>query len=268
MQQGAMSMTRRVSTRRIAAMALLTLGLVGGGCLAQQASNGEANVAIDELLLFFPAKYPEGNWSPKDLQFEDVWFEASDGTKSHGWWCLAEKPRAVVLIAHGNGGHVAWRADWLRYLQTELNVSAFMFDYRGYGRSDGRPSVEGILEDARAARSKLRDLAGVEDDQIVLMGESLGGAVVIQLAAESSPRALVLQSAFSSLRDVADFHYPAPVLISHGTADTIVPFSSGKKLFNAANEPKTLVEVADADHNNALTPEYLDKLDQFVSDLE
>lgn len=242
--------------------------------------------SVDELLLFFPAKFPNGNWTPKDLRYQDVFFAATDGTKLHGWYCHADNPRAVVLAAHGNAGHVASRAPWLRYLQTRAKVSVFMFDYRGYGRSEGTPTVEGAIQDATAARVKLCELANVKDSEMLLMGESLGGAIVVQLAAKSPPRGLILQSTFSSLRDVADVHYPklswlvprnkldsatqiavsrGPLLQSHGTADRTIPFSLGQKLFQAANEPKQFVAIDNADHNNWLTDAYLRRLDEFIT---
>ena len=164
--------------------------------------------SLDELLLFFPAKHPAGNWEPRGLTFQDVAFESKDKTKLHGWYCPCEKPRAVVLLAHGNAGNVATRAAWLSYLQTKLRVSTFLFDYRGYGKSDGVPTAEGVLDDARAAMTKLCELTQLKDSNIVVMGESLGGAIAVQLAAERAPRGLILQSTFSSLRDVADVHYP------------------------------------------------------------
>jgi fermentation-respiration switch protein FrsA (DUF1100 family) len=242
--------------------------------------------SIDELLLVFPSKFPNGNWEPKDLQFEDVFFTAEDKTKLHGWYCPATNPRAVVLIAHGNAGHVASRAPWLRYLQTRAKVSVFMFDYRGYGRSEGIPSVEGAIQDARAARAKLCDLAAIKDSDMLLMGESLGGAIVVQLAADSPPLGLILQSTFSSLRDVADVHYPklswlvprnkldsatqivryhGPLLQSHGNKDRTIPFSSGDKLFRSANDPKQFVAIENAGHNNWLTDAYLKRLDEFIT---
>lgn len=242
--------------------------------------------SIDELLLFFPTKFPSGEWKPKDLQFQDVFFAAEDETKLHGWYCPANDPRAVVLVAHGNAGHVASRAPWLRYLQTQAKVSVFMFDYRGYGRSEGTPSVAGAIKDAKAARAKLCEIAGVKNSEMLLMGESLGGAIVIQLAADSPPRGLILQSTFSSLRDIADIHYPklswlvpsnklnsvskivlyrGPLLQSHGNADRTIPFSSGEKLFHSANEPKQFVTIDHADHNNWLTDAYLKQLDGFLA---
>ena len=140
---------------------------------------------IDELLLFFPSKFPSGNWNPEGLRFEDIYFSAIDGIELHGWYCPCDKPRAVLLLAHGNAGHIASRAPWLRYLQSKASLSLFIFDYRGYGRSKGTPTVEGVLKDATAARAKLRELANIKDSEMLLMGESLGGAFAIQLAADS-----------------------------------------------------------------------------------
>jgi uncharacterized protein len=249
---------------------------------------GAKRPSLDELLLFFPAQFPAGNWSPSGLRYQDVWFNAADKTRLHGWYCPCDHPRAIILIAHGNAGHVAFRTPWLRYLQSQARVATLMFDYRGYGRSEGAPTVEGILDDAKAARAKLRELAAIKDDEMLLMGESLGGAVVVQLAAESTPRGVILQSTFSSLKDVADVHFPrlswlvpqgklnsatqlaryhGPLLQSHGTADDTIPFGSGDKLFRAANEPKEFVEIPGAGHNNWLTAQYLTRLDQFFTRL-
>ena len=170
----------------------------------------------------------------------------------------------------------------------EARVAVFAFDYRGYGRSEGVPTVEGAFADGRAAREKLAELAGIRDSDIILMGESLGGAIVLQLAAESPPSGLILQSTFSSLRDIADVHYPAlswlvprtkldsaarirtykgPLLQSHGTADRTIPIASAKKLFEAAQEPKSFVEIPQADHNNWITEEYLKRMNEFIDSL-
>ena len=260
-------------------------------CLAQETKESDGSTkskpqSIDELLLFFPSKFPSGDWNPKDLQFKDVFFSAEDETKLHGWYCPSDNARAVLLLAHGNAGHIASRAPWLRYLQSRAKISVFIFDYRGYGRSEGTPTVEGAIRDATAARAKLRELAVVKDSEMLLMGESLGGAIVVQLAVDSPPRGLILQSTFSSLRDVADVHYPklawlvprnklesatqivryrGPLLQSHGNLDRTIPCSSGEKLFRAANEPKQFVTIENADHNNWLTDAYLKELDGFIT---
>ncbi len=241
--------------------------------------------SLDEQLLFFPTKYPSGNWNPTNLQFEDIYFQSEDGTKLHGWYCPCDKPRGVLLLAHGNAGNVSSRASWLRYLQNQAKLSVLIFDYRGYGRSEGVATVEGVLKDSQAARAKLCELAMVEPDQLILMGESLGGAIAIELAAEIAPRGLIVQSTFSSLRDMADVHYPrlswlvpvgklnsvdriskyrGPLLQSHGSLDRTIPFGLGQKLFQAANEPKQFVEIKQADHNDWLTDVYKRQLDEFI----
>lgn len=240
---------------------------------------------LDERLLFFPSKYPAGNWEPADLQFDDVVFESRDKTRLHGWYCPCENRRAVVLMTHGNAGHVADRAPLLRYLQSKAKVAVFIFDYRGYGKSEGTPTVEGVLDDARAARAQLRWMASIEDSEMLLMGESLGGAIAVQLAAESAPRGLILQSTFSSLREIADFHFPAlswlvpadklnscraiqrysgPLLQSHGTADRTIPIPLAEKLFAAGNEPKQFIRIPRAGHNNWITDDYLGHLSSFI----
>ncbi len=244
--------------------------------------------SLDELLLFFPVRYPSGNWRPEGLHFADVWFEADDRTRLHGWYCPCENPRAVILFAHGNAGNLSHRSRRLAHLQRHMRVTVLIFDYRGYGRSEGTPSVDGILRDARAARAFLSRQSGAKQSDIVLMGRSLGGAVVTQLAAEDPPRGLILESTFSSIKDVASKHYPhlawlvpsgklnsaaritrykGPLLQSHGDADRTIPFASATKLFRAANEPKQFIRIAGADHNDGQSGEYTRQLDRFISSL-
>jgi fermentation-respiration switch protein FrsA (DUF1100 family) len=254
---------------------------------SSQASRSKRTRAqsLDEKLLFFPAKYPEGDWQPAGLRFSDVWFTAADGVRIHGWFCPNENPRATVLYVHGNAGNITHRAEVMRLLQRRLRVSALIFDYRGYGRSEGVPTVEGILSDTRAARTFLAQSAGIKESDVVLIGNSLGGAVAVQLAAEHRPRALVLENTFSSLRDIASHHYPAlawlvsakklnsaeqiarykgPLLQCHGDADRTIPFVLGEKLFAAANEPKQFVRISNGDHNDWLPDEYYAALDALL----
>ncbi len=253
---------------------------------AQTPSTAQTNYTdLTSALLFFPEKYPAGNWTPRDLRFQDAWFKADDGTRLHGWLCKADQERGMIFFAHGNGGNIATRVPWLVYLQTHLKMSVFTFDYRGYGRSEGVPSIDGIIQDARAARRALRDASG-SDTNVFLMGESLGGAVVIKLAAEWPARGLILQSTFTSLRDMADAHYPllssivptntlnsgslmssihCPLLQSHGTSDRVIPFADGEKLFALANEPKEFIRLDGVGHNNWMTTEYLRRLNLFIT---
>jgi fermentation-respiration switch protein FrsA (DUF1100 family) len=244
--------------------------------------------ALDELLLFYPSRFPAGNWKPKVLQFEDVWFQAEDKVRLHGWYCVCDKPRAVLLYAHGNAGNLSHFASLMKYFQKKLRVTVLIFDYRGYGRSEGVATVQGILKDARAARAFLAQRAKVNAADIVLMGRSLGGAVAVTLAAEAPARGLILESTFSSFRDVAAHlqpnlawlvpgdklnsvgqiaRYKGPLLQSHGDADRTIPYELGRKLFQTAGEPKTFVKISRADHNSPASAEYYEQLDRFLGEL-
>jgi fermentation-respiration switch protein FrsA (DUF1100 family) len=225
-----------------------------------------------ERFLVFPASR-DGDWHPSGLNFEDVRFQAADGVALHGWFLEHPTPREVILFAHGNGGNLSHRAWLMERLRRELGVSVMIFDYRGYGKSEGLPDEPGILADARAARAWLARRTGKAEQDIVLMGESLGAAVLVDLAAKDGARGLVMQSTFSSLVDVAAYHYPwlpvrllmrtrmncmtkigqyhGPVLQCHGTADTIVPIQFGRRLHEAVPDPKKMwVEMHGLDHND------------------
>ncbi|MFK5956527.1 MAG: alpha/beta hydrolase [Planctomycetota bacterium] len=272
---------------------------VGCGCTASEGSlekssakvNQAAEVAVtpDEWFLFFPTTYPDGNWEPEGLDYADVWFRAEDNTPLHAWYFEHPNPKAVVLYAHGNGGHLAHRGSLMQYLRDSLGVSVLIFDYRGYGRSEGVPTVIGVLQDARAARSKLAELASVKENQIVLMGRSLGGAIAADLTRDIVPRALILESTFSSFKDIAEVaapnlswlvpkdklnsldalqNYAGPLFQSHGNRDATIPFSLGKKLFAAAQGPKQFVVIAGGGHNTPQGWEYYSALNRFFASLE
>jgi uncharacterized protein len=247
-------------------------------------------MAFEDSLIYFPSVHPEGFWNPRGFKFEDAWFTASDGTKLHGWYVPHSQPRAIVLFAHGNAGNVSHRAEILELFANRLAVSVLIFDYRGYGRSEGKPSEAGVLADARAARSWLAERAAVSERQIVLMGESIGGAVMVDLASKDGARGLILENTFSSLPEVAAFHYPwvpvkmlmktqlnsakkirdyhDPLLQIHGDADAIIPLALAERLYDAANEPKQFVLIPGGDHNDPRTPEFIHALDQFIAGLE
>ncbi len=244
--------------------------------------------SIEELLLFFPSQYPEGNWQPSGLVYEDVEFAAPDGATLHGWYCPSPDPIATVLYLHGNAGNLSHRAPILRRLQRELGVTTLIIDYRGYGRSEGSASVAAAIEDARAAHAFLARKAGVAKSSIVLMGRSLGGALAVEVAAAAPVRALIIESTFSSLVDAAQHHYPylawivpeaklntaariakfkGPLFQSHGDRDGTIPLSLGRRLFDAANDPKQFMEIAGADHNDRLPGAYYERLKQFLVEL-
>jgi hypothetical protein len=245
-----------------------------------------SNRSLDEMLALFPAKFPKGNWAPGNTAFEDCWIEAVDGIRLHGWYFRHEDSTAIILYVHGNAGNVTHRAGLATSLRERLKASVLVFDYRGYGRSEGVPTMEGIVRDARAARDYLAMREEVSPAKIVLMGRSLGGAVAVQLAGEDGARGLVLESTFSSLRKIAVSHYPeilvnllvadrldsasairnyhGPLLQSHGDADHTIPFALGRELFDAANEPKTFIRIPRGEHNDAQTEEYYQELERFI----
>jgi uncharacterized protein len=244
---------------------------------------------LENSLIFFPSRYPDGDWRTVGMPVEDAWFQAADGTRLHGWYVAHERPRAVVLFCHGNGGNVAYWSEALRNLYSQAGVSVLLFDYRGYGRSEGTPDEAGVLADARAARTWLAQRAGITEQEVVLMGRSLGGAVAVDLAAAQPARALILESTFTSLPDVAAHHYRwlpvrllirtrfdslgkignyhGPLLQSHGTADTIVPFPLGRRLFDAANEPKQFIAIPGGDHNESPGRGYYRTVAEFLDSL-
>lgn len=237
-------------------------------------------------LIFHPGAWPAGNWEPANLDFEDVWFESDDGVELHGWYVPAAQPSGYLLYAHGNAGNLSDRAAIIRLLNHELGLSVFIFDYRGYGRSQGQPSVNGIKSDGKAAMNWLRNRAGLESSDIILLGSSLGGLLAVHLAAEEGARALILEGAFPSLARVARSRFPwlpigpllrqdidagdlirdyrGPVFQSHAGQDTIIPLSLGRSLFEAANEPKEFMVLPGQNHNDPRPAEYYRRLDQFL----
>jgi hypothetical protein len=283
--------------------AAILLGLIGGCQIPPPTKQPAAGLAtnpvppessfdplgkLEKSLIFAPSRYPIGNWQPAGLVFEDAWFTAKDGTRLHGWYVPRPQPRAVVLFCHGNGGNVALWADVLRILHDRMGVTAMGFDYRGYGRSEGTPSEAGVLADARAARAWLAQRAGIGENQIVLMGRSLGGAVAVDLAVDGA-RGLVLESTFTSMPEVGHAtmpwlpvralmrtqfnslakigNYHGPLLQSHGTADRLIPYAMGRQLFEAANEPKQFVVIPGGDHNDPQSDAYYAALFEFLGRL-
>lgn len=223
-------------------------------------------------LLYFPMRTLELTPAEAGLRYSEVQFEAEDRTSLHGWWIPGggTPPLAHILYFHGNAGNVANRVPHARLL-VDAGFDVFLFDYRGYGRSQGSPDEEGTYRDGQAARAALLRQPGVDPARILYLGESLGGAVAIALSLEAPPRGLILQSTFASVRDMARLHYPvvpgflvpdaypslrrigrlrSPVLFIHGDRDDIVPMSQGGALFAAAPEPKRFHVVEGAGHND------------------
>jgi len=242
----------------------------------------------EEAFIFFPLPYPGGVWNPPPGT-EDAWFPAEDGTKLHGWFLPHPQPLAVILYCHGNAGNVTHRADVLWDFHRLAESSILVFDYRGYGRSEGSPTEKGILADTRAARRWLANRTGVSENEIVLSGQSLGGAVAAVIAGQDGARALILENTFTSIRDMARYHYawlpvwpvlrtkldaldhlkryPGPVLVAHAERDSIVPLEHGRKLFAVAPGRKEFFLIPGADHNDPLPPGYYTKVKNFLVEI-
>lgn len=222
------------------------------------------------------------------LAYEDLQFEAEDGVRLHGWYVPADGARGTVLFFHGNAGNISHRLDSLRIFHG-LGLNVLIFDYRGYGQSEGRPSEEGTRLDAIAAWRQLVDARGESPDRIVLFGRSLGAALAAWLAARERPAALILESAFTSVPDLAAELYwwlPArmlarleyatrdylagargPVLVVHSRDDEIIPYSHGRALYEAAHPPRAFLELR-GDHNTGFLlgeASYVRGLDAFLS---
>ncbi len=250
---------------------------------------------LEDSFVYFPTRDPmsfrvgAAAAAVAGVSIEDCDITTADGVRLHAWWCRPATPaRAVVLMYHGNAGNLADRVDMLLDL-ARISAETLIVDYRGYGRSQGRPSERGLRADATAAWSYLTEARGVLPHHVVLYGESLGGAVAIELASRTDPAGLVVQSSFTSIPDMAGVHMPwiprflirtrmdsataiervrCPVLVVHSPDDEIVPYEMGRRLFDLAPGPKRLFEVPDAGHNDTWSsggPRLLTELRTFLA---
>ena len=227
--------------------------------------------ALQRRLIYLP--YPDDVPPAATLlpSARDVTLRTDDGLELGAWFVPAREAAAAVLVAPGNAGNRSLRAPLAAALARH-GLAVLLFDYRGYGGNRGRPTQTGLAKDVRAARAFLTDEAGVPADRIVYFGESLGSAVVAELATEHPPLGLVLRSPFTDLASVGHLHYPflpvrlllrdryplaqqlarvsVPTTIVYGTDDMIVPAELSRAVARAAAGPARLVEIAGADHND------------------
>ncbi|HJT19919.1 MAG TPA: alpha/beta hydrolase [Nitrospira sp.] len=227
---------------------------------------------FDSLFVYHPGPWLQKDWrAASGLPLEDIWFPSSDGLKLFGWYVEGPADHPVVLWCHGNAGNIINRLDNMSRL-VRSGLSVFIFDYRGYGRSQGRPSEEGLYDDAVAAHEYLTKTRRIRPERMVLFGRSLGAAVAGELAVRKPAAGLVLESCFPSVEAVAKFHYGGlplhwllgaqfrlidrlphlslPKLFIHGSADDIIPLPLGRAVFESAKAPKTLYVIQGANHND------------------
>lgn len=246
---------------------------------------------MQERMVFLPnlpGRALEATPQRLSLDYDDVRLETDDGVALHGWYVHARQSRGTVLFFHGNAGNISHRLDSIAIF-AGLGLDVFIVDYRGYGRSEGKPGEQGTYRDADAAWRYLTGERNLDPARIVIFGRSLGGAVAAYLAADTRAAALIVESSFTSAEDMASRLYPFmpvrlltrlrfpvvdyvmqnrnPVLIVHSREDEIVPFDMGEALYRAASTPKTFLELT-GDHNGAFLLDrerYVAGLDAFLT---
>ena len=267
-----MKSTRRTLTKRLLLACLLSV--VAAAILVVRQFG-----LLDSKVIFFPMKEFAHTPSDMGLYYHDVWLTAADGTKLHGWY-VPGTGDYTLLWFHGNAGNISHRVDNMLLFNRRLGVNTLIIDYRGYGRSEGKPSERGMYADAEAALEYLRDRYHVDDDRLIFFGRSLGCAVAVEMATRHEVRGVILESPFTSIEAIARVAQPKPLsflplhpivmwllksrfdslskmgdveiplLILHGRQDDIIAIDMAEELFAAANEPKRFYTIEDAGHND------------------
>ena len=271
---------------------------------------------FEDHFIYYPSKYPEGRWSlarpgretsKASIHIEDKLLTTRDGIRIHGWMCspgkdvrpasasspspserLAAEDLPVILFFHGNAGNITDRYELIQEL-VKIPACVFIIDYRGYGKSEGSPSEAGLYSDGQAAWNFLTVELGISSGRIIVYGESLGGAVAIELAVRENPGGLIVQSSFTSIPDMVSRIIPGfpsflvhtrmnsldkvndtrcQKLFVHGTNDDLVPLEMANRLYAASAQPKEFYAVHGAGHNDVFEKggrAYLDKLRGFVN---
>ena len=238
-------------------------------------------------LVYFPSGAIERTPGDVGLAYRDADIVTKDGVKLHGWYVPVSNARGTILVCHGNAGNISHRIETI-LIFNRLGLNTLIFDYRGYGLSEGNPTEPGTYADAEAALAWIEEHCGVPPGEVVVFGRSLGGAVAACLASKSQPKALILESTFTSAPDMARQLYPwipirllsrfyydtlakvreihCPLLVVHSPDDDLIPFSHGRALFEAAPEPKEFFTIG-GDHNSGFLHtggRYVTALDTFL----
>ena len=227
---------------------------------------------LESLFVFHPSPWEDRNWTNlSGLPLEEAWIPVDETVTVFGWWVDAGPTTPVFLWCHGNAGNISHRLENIKQL-FRRGISLLIFDYRGYGRSSGNPSEAGLYQDAKAAYDYLLHQRKISPDRLILFGRSLGAGVAAEIGLHRPAAGIILEGSFPSIQAMADHHYwglPAswvmdadfnlaqkvralqlPIFVIHGEADSIVPITLGRQVFEAAQEPKRWYAVAGAGHND------------------
>ncbi|KTC78860.1 Alpha/beta hydrolase family protein [Legionella cherrii] len=239
--------------------------------------------SLQRYFIYFPSsEQPDRNaFEAEDMQLIEI--PVADGLTLNSWYKPSVDKKPTILYFHGNAGHIGYRMYLVRQFLSE-GFGVLLLEYRGYGGNPGKPTESGLYQDGRAAMKFLQH-QGIETENIVLYGESLGTGVATQMATEFPVCALVLQSPYTSFTALARFHYPwlfmplrdkydslsriqkihTPVLMLHGKLDQIVPYEQGVVLFNHANQPKKWIEFSDKGHQDLWSPHFAHSVMHFIN---
>lgn len=240
--------------------------------------------------IFFPERSIAATPKRIGLPFENVEFVTEDNFILSGWYIPARDRKGVLLFCHGNAGNISHRLESIELFH-RLGLTVFIFDYRGYGGSGGKITEDGTYRDAEAAWRYLVGTQGIDSNEIIVFGRSLGGAIASELATKHTPKGLIIESTFTSVPDIAARLYPylpvrflaryrydaadyisrvrCPVLIVHSRDDEIIPFDHGRRLFETAADPKEMLEISGSHNEGFLLSGkiYLEGLRTFIAQL-
>ena len=229
---------------------------------------------FEDSFIFYPYARIEQTPARVRLAFEDVFFTTEDGVQLNGWFVPYPQAQTTLLWFHGNAGNISHRVENIKLLHDKVGINVFIFDYRGYGRSQGTVSEEGTYRDGAAALRYLlsRKDKDVDPKRLIFFGRSLGAAVAAEQALQYPCQALILETPFASIAKMARAAFPflpitsllrtrydtedkvrrikTPLLVIHGDQDDIVPYNHGKQVFAAAPEPKEFYTIRGARHND------------------
>ena len=240
-------------------------------------------------LVYFPSTDISTNPKSVGLEYESIIFHSSDNTKLHAWYIPKKGADVTLLFLHGNGGNISHRLDSIK-LFNSLEMNVFIFDYRGYGNSEGSANEQNTYDDARSAWDYLIKNKNVKAEDIIIFGRSLGGAIAANLGSTTKPKGIILESTFTTAKELVSDVYPFvpqslihitygttrylkdinyPILVVHSIDDNIIPFKHGQAVFKNANEPKTFVQIR-GDHNRGFIQSkdiYADSLKDFLKEI-